>query len=127
MNNKYITLFKELAQTTATTAETVMEFNRSNNDEEGVKTATMMRDDFQDLASKIDENYQFTKNDIAKLTVASMIVTNQIKDKIDALKTALTGYQTDLIPKLQEILEQAEDDKAVMKLAEEKFIIDSNE
>ena len=127
MNNKYITLFKELAQTTATTAETVMEFNRSNNDEEGVKTATMMRDDFQDLASKIDENYQFTKNDIAKLTVASMIVTNQIKDKIDALKSALTGYQTDLIPKLQEILEQAEDDKAVMKLAEEKFIIDSNE
>lgn len=127
MNNKYITLFKELAQTTATTAETVMEFNRSNNDEEGVKTATMMRDDFQDLASKIDENYQFTKNDIAKLTVASMIVTNQIKDKIGALKTALTGYQTDLIPKLQEILEQAEDDEAVMKLAEEKFIIDSNE
>lgn len=127
MNNKYITLFKELAQTTATTAETVMEFNRSNNDEEGVKTATMMRDDFQDLASKIDENYQFTKNDIAKLTVASMIVTNQIKDKIDALKSALTGYQTDLIPKLQEILEQAEDDKAVMKLAEEKFIINSNE
>ena len=127
MNNKYITLFQELAQTTATTAETVMEFNRSNNDEEGVKTATMMRDDFQDLASKIDENYQFTKNDIAKLTVASMIVTNQIKDKIDALKTALAGYQTDLIPKLQEILEQAEDDEAVMKLAEEKFIIDSNE
>ena len=127
MNNKYITLFKELAQTTATTAETVMEFNRSNNDEEGVKTATMMRDDFQDLAGKIDENYQFTKNDIAKLTVASMIVTNQIKDKIDALKSALAGYQTDLIPKLQEILEQAEDDEAVMKLAEEKFIIDSNE
>lgn len=127
MNNKYITLFKELAQTTATTAETVMEFNRSNNDEEGLKTATMMRDDFQDLASKIDENYQFTKNDVAKLTVASMIVTNQIKDKIDALKSALTGYQTDLIPKLQEILEQAEDDEAVMKLAEEKFIIDTNE
>ncbi len=127
MNNKYITLFKELAQTTATTAETVMEFNRSNNDEEGLKTATMMRDDFQDLASKIDENYQFTKNDVAKLTVASMIVTNQIKDKIDALKTALTGYQTDLIPKLQEILEQAEDDEAVMKMAEEKFIIDGNE
>ena len=126
MNNKYITLFKELAQTTATTAETVMEFNRSNNDEEGLKTATMMRDDFQDLASKIDENYQFTKNDVAKLTVASMIVTNQIKDKIDALKSALTGYQTDLIPKLQEILEQAEDDEAVMKLAEEKFIIDTN-
>lgn len=127
MNNKYITLFKELAQTTATTAETVMEFNRNNNDEEGLKTATMMRDDFQDLASKIDENYQFTKNDIAKLTVASMIVTNQIKDKIDTLKSALAGYQTDLIPKLQEILEKAEDDEAVMKLAEEKFIIDSNE
>ena len=127
MNDKYITLFKELAQTNATTAETVMEFNRSNNDEEGLKTATMMRDDFQNLASKIDENYQFTKNDIAKLTVASMIVTNQIKDKIDTLKSALAGYQTDLIPKLQEILEKAEDDEAVMKLAEEKFIIESNE
>ena len=127
MNNKYITLFKELAQTTATTAETVMEFNRSNNDEVGLKAATMMRDDFQNLASKIDENYQFTQSDIAQLTVASMIVTNQIKDKIDTLKSALAGYQTDLIPKLQEILEQAENDEAVMKLAEEKFIIDGNE
>ena len=127
MHNKYITLFRELAQTTATTAETVMEFNRSNNDEEGLKTATQMRNDFQELAGKIDEKYQLTKNDVAKLTVAAMIVTNQIEDKINILKSALTGYQTDLIPKFQEILEKAENDEDVAKLTEEKFAIDINE
>ena len=127
MDNKYIVLFRELAKTTATTAETVMEFNRTKNDEEGLKTATMMRDDFQNLADKIDDSYVLTKEDAAKLTVASMIVVNQLKDKLDTLKSALTGYQTDLIPKLQDILEKAENDEDVAKMANEKFIIDNNE
>lgn len=127
MNKRYVTLFQELAKVTATTAETVMEYDRVNKDEEGLKAATQMRDDFQDLADKINDDYVLTKNDVAQLTVAAMIVTNQIQDKIKALQHALTGYQAELIPQLQEILEKAENDKAVAKMAEEKFSIENNE
>lgn len=127
MNKRYVTLFQELAKVTATTAETVMEYDRVNKDEEGLKAATQMRDDFQDLADKINDDYVLTKNDVAQLTVAAMIVTNQIQDKIKALQHALTGYQAELIPQLQEILEKAKNDEAVAKMAEEKFSIENNE
>ena len=39
----------------------------------------------------------------------------------------MTGYQTDLIPKLQEVLDEAETDDEVAQLSNEKFIIENNE
>lgn len=128
MDNKYITLFKDLAQATASTAETVMEYDRQKNDEKGLETATIMRDDYQNLADKIatTENYVLDKADAAKMLVAAMIQVNQVQDRINNLKKAMTGYQTDVIPKLQEVVD-AEDDEAASKLANEKFIIENNE
>ena len=124
MDNKYITLFKDLAQATASTAETVMEYDRQKNDEKGLETATIMRDDYQNLADKIatTEDYVLDKADAAKMLVAAMIQVNQVQDRINNLKKAMTGYQTDVIPKLQEVVD-AEDDEAASKLANEKFII----
>ena len=49
MDKKYVTLFKDLAQATAASAESVMDYDRSQNDEKGLKTATIMRDDYQKL------------------------------------------------------------------------------
>ncbi len=128
MDNKYITLFKDLAQATASTAETVMEYDRQKHDEKGLETATIMRDDYQNLADKIatTEDYVLDKADAAKMLVAAMIQVNQVQDRINNLKKAMTGYQTDVIPKLQEIVD-AEDDEAASKLANEKFIIKNNE
>ena len=127
MDNKYITLFKDLAQATASTAETVMEYDRQKNDEKGLETATIMRDDYQSLADKIatTEDYVLDKADAAKMLVAAMIQVNQVQDRINNLKKAMTGYQTDVIPKLQEIVD-AENDEAASKLANEKFIIENN-
>lgn len=124
MDNKYITLFKDLAQATASTAETVMEYDRQKNDEKGLETATIMRDDYQNLVDKIatTEDYVLDKADAAKMLVAAMIQVNQVQDRINNLKKAMTGYQTDVIPKLQEVVD-AEDDEAASKLANEKFII----
>ena len=126
MDNKYITLFKDLAQATASTAETVMEYDRQKNDEKGLETATIMRDDYQNLADKIatTEDYVLDKADAAKMLVAAMIQVNQVQDRINNLKKAMTGYQTDVIPKLQEIVD-AENDEAASKLANEKFIIEN--
>ena len=127
MDKRYITLFKDLAQATAASAETVMEYDRAKDDQKGLETATIMRDDFQDLASKIDDDYILNKDDAAKLLVGAMIMANQLQDKINALKKALTGYQTDVVPKLQHILDEAKDDGEVVQMANETFVIDSNE
>ena len=123
MDKKYITLFKDLAQATAVLAEQVMEYDRGKGEEDALKTATIMRDDYQDLADKIKaDEYNMTKSDAAKFLVAAMIQANQLQDKMNNLKKAMAGYQTDLIPKLQELVD-AEDDETVIRLANEKFII----
>ena len=126
MDKKYIELFKSLAQATAVSAEQVMEYDRQKNDEKGLETAQIMRDDFQALTERVgQENYTLSKADAAKLLVGALIQTNQLQDRIENLKRAMTGYQTDVIPKLQSVLE-AETDEEVAKLANEKFIIEES-
>ena len=99
MDKKYIELFKTLAQATAASAEEVMEYDHEKGDEQGEKTATIMRDDYQGLFERIDvPEYVLTKEDAAKLLVGSMIQINQLQDRINNLKRAMTGYQTDLVP-----------------------------
>lgn len=125
MDKRYVTLFKDLAQATAASAEAVMDYDREKGDEKGLATATIMRNDFQALADSIDnlmQDYQLNKADAARLLVGAMIQVNQLQDRINNLKKAMTGYQTDVIPKLQEIVD-AEDDEAASKIADEKFII----
>lgn len=129
MDNKYVTLFKELAQSAAASAEAVMDYDRELKDEEGLKTATQMRDDYQDLADKISaagNDYVLTRNDAAKLTVAAMVMVNQLQDRINFYKRSITGYQTDLIPKLQELLASELTDDDFGNLANEKFILENN-
>lgn len=123
MDKRYVTLFKELAQATAASAEQVMDYDREKGDEKGLETATIMRNDFQELADKINmEDYTPNKNDAARLLVGAMIQVNQLQDRINNLKKAMAGYQTDIIPKLQRIVD-AEDDEAAQKIANEEFII----
>jgi hypothetical protein len=124
MDKKYITLFKELAQATAASAETVMDYDRDKGDQKGLNTATIMRDDYQALAENLAGEYQINKADAAKLLVGAMIMTNQLQDRINNLKKAVTGYQTDVIPKLQKIVDEAKNDEEVTKMANELFIIE---
>lgn len=129
MHKKYIELFRNLAQATATSAESVMDYNRKHKDDKGLQTAETMRNDFQELAMKIKnagENYVPTQPEAARLLVAAMIQVNQMQDKISNLKKAMAGYQTDVIPKLQEIVDNAKTDEQAEKLANEKFIIEDN-
>ena len=129
MDKKYVELFKNLAQATAVSAEQVMDYDKNKNDEKGFETAKIMRDDYQALADSIDNlgtDYEINKGDVARLLVAAMIQINQIQDRINNLKTSITGYQTDLVPKLQAILDNASSDEEAAKLANEKFIIEEN-
>jgi len=54
-----------------------------------------------------------------------MVLVNQIQDKINAYKKAMTGYQTDIIPKLQDIIDNATDDN-IVELINEKFKLQEN-
>ena len=128
MDKKYVTLFKELAQATAASAETVMDYDKEKGDEKGFETARIMRDDFQDLVSRIDvTEYVMSKADAAKLLVGTMIMANQLNDRMEAYKKAMAGYQTDVIPKLQDIVDNAADDADAAEMANKKFIIENNE
>lgn len=126
MDKTYVTLFKELAQTTAAVAETVMDYDREQGDDNGLKTATIMRDDFQDLVARIDvTEYVISKADAAKLMVGAMVQVNQLRTRIEELKKVLVGYNSDVIPKLQLVVDATDDDEA-MRIANEKFIITDN-
>lgn len=126
MNSKYIGLFKELARATAVSAEQVMDYDKAQEDEKGFETAKIMRDDFESLYDRLNEDYVMTKSDASKLLVGTMIQINQLQDKAATLHKAITGYQTDLVPKLQTIMDEAQSDEDAAKMAEEKFIIENN-
>ena len=112
----------------AASAETVMEYDREKGDQKGLETATIMRDDYQDLVTRLDEpNYIFSKSDAAKLLVGAMVEVNQLQDRMEALRKAMTGYQTELVPKLQNILDNAKNDDEAIELAEKNFVIKNEE
>ena len=126
MHSKYIELFKEIARTTSTSAEQVMDYDKQKNDDKGYAAAQTLRDDFNVLYDKLRDNDfdgKLEKADFARLLVGVLIIVNQLNDRLNALKKAMSGYQTDIIPKLQEIIDKAESDEDAMKLAEEKFSI----
>lgn len=126
MDKKYIELFKELTRASAVLAEQVMEMDDAQHDDKGFEAAKTMRDDYEALHDRLDENYELTKNDATKLLVCIMLQVQQLQNRIKMLRKAATGYQTDLIPKLQDIVDNAEDDESAAKMAKEKFIIDDN-
>lgn len=126
MDKSYITLFNELARATAVTSEQVMDYDHGKGDEKGFQTAMTMRDDYEALKDRINETYEMNKTDAAKLLVAAYIQISQLQDRIEALKKALTGYQTDVLPKLQLIVDEAKTDEEATKMANEKFIVEDN-
>lgn len=126
MDKSYITLFNELARATAVTSEQVMDYDHEKGDEKGFQTAMTMRDDYEALKDRINETYEMNKADAAKLLVAAYIQISQLQDRMEALKKALTGYQTDVLPKLQSIVDEAKTDEDAIKMANEKFIVEDN-
>ena len=127
MDKHYIDLFKELTRATAVSAEQVVDYDHEKEDEKGFETAKIMRDDYEALYDRLNDEYSLTKSDAAKLLVGIMIQLNHIQDRIAALRKAVTGYQTDVIPKLQDIVDNAESDEEAAKIANEKFVIENNE
>lgn len=130
MDKKYLDLFKELARATTVSAEQVMDYDHDKGDEKGFEAAQTLRNDFMTLYDTLNDGEfdgNISKADFARLLIGALIIANQINDRINGLKKALAGYQTDIIPKLKEIVDNANDDEEAMKIANEKFMIKSEE
>ena len=126
MHSKYIELFKEIANATAISAEQVMDYDKQKDDAKGYEAAETLHKDFIELYDKIrDKNFdgQLARGDFARLLVGTLIIMNQLNDRITALKKAMVGYQTDVMPKLQDIVDNTKTDEEAMAMAEEKFSI----
>ena len=126
MHSKYIELFKEIANATAISAEQVMDYDKQKDDAKGYDAAETLHKDFIELYDKIrDKNFdgQLAREDFARLLVGTLIIMNQLNDRITALKKAMVGYQTDVMPKLQDIVDNTKTNEEAMAMAEEKFSI----
>lgn len=126
MTKGYINTFLELARNNASTAEFVMEYYREKDNPTELENMTQIRNDYQELADKINaagEGYVLTKQDAAKLLIGAIIFSGQLRDKIANYQKALAGFQTNIIPTLQEIVDIV-DDATADRVASQKFIIE---
>ena len=130
MDNKYVTLFREIARNTEIMAERVMAYDKEKKDEKGEKTAQTMRDDFAKLHDKFaakDFNPDtITRSEWAKILVGAMIISNNLEEEVKKIKNAQRGYKIDLIPKLNRIMEETKTDEEALTLANELFEISEN-
>ena len=125
MDKKYIELFSELTQKMAVCAEQVEAYENQNGNKKNTDISKEMKEKYLRLYAKINETYEMTKEDAVSLYVAASIMAQRIEQQIKDLKTALVGYQTDLIPKLERVID-AKTEEASRLIAKEKFILDSN-
>lgn len=127
MDNKYLTLFREIARNTEIMAERVMAYDKEKKDDKGEKTAQAMRDDFAKLHDKFaakDFNPDtITRSEWAKILVGAMVISNNLEEEIKKIKNAQRGYKIDLIPKLNRIMEETETDEEALTLANGLFEI----
>lgn len=122
MNERYIKLFTEIARATSVLSEQVMEYDRTKPDEKGEQTAQIMRDDFTRLYDKISKGESLSRADFAKLLVGSYISLRNLEDRVEAMKSAIDGYN-DVMPKLDKVINDSTNDEEALKLAEELFQI----
>lgn len=125
MQKQYLQLFTELAHTTEIIAEQCMDLDLKDNDSNGMKAAETMRDDYARLYDRMREDdfilEQLTKSDYAKILLGAIIFANQLEKKLEIEEKVLKGYQLDIIPKLNKIINDSESEDDIKNMAHELF------
>ena len=130
MHKKYQEVFQALADAAIFSAEIALKHEKTKENKQRIDTANEMHEKYLALNNKIQaagEEYIPTKDDIALLLIASIIVSKQLENQVENTRKAIAGYQTDIIPKLQQILNECENDSEVASKSEQMFIINDNE
>lgn len=122
MNDKYKYLLSLIAQNMENVAERAMEDDKAKNDMQGYKTAKEMRSKYarlHDLLASKTVNYILVKDDIIDLYIGANIILQQIKARIKKEQAAVLGYETDLIPKLKQAMENEDEIEKIFTIQEE--------
>lgn len=120
MNENYQKLFQELTSTVSILAEQVMDYDEKNN-LNGLEHAEMLHTDFNVLHDKLMTTQELTKEEYTKLLTGVFIVINNIQNQIASRQRAVHNYKTDVMAKLQRIVNEATDDDSANILAQELF------
>ena len=125
MDKNYLNLFKELAYSIESLAESLLELDNSNNDVKGIEGAQIMKKDFSELYDRLRakdfNDTSITRNDFAKLLVSSLIMSQQIEKRIEEQQRVLKNYKNIIIPRLQRILNESKDNEEAQKIAQKIF------
>lgn len=105
MDKKYQQLLSAIARSVEILAEKAMELHHKEGDHKGFETASEMRNKYSRLHDLLEkEQVKLSREDFITLYIGAGLVIKQIEGKIHRDRLALKGYQTDLIPKLEEIV-----------------------
>lgn len=125
MHQKYIKLFTELSHTVAALSQQVMDYNKRKNETKGEETARIMYDQYTELYQKFTtpgfSTASLNKTDFLRLLVGAAIIKKNIEDRIAEEKNAVKGYETDVIPKLQQLADAP--DEEIHALADKLLVI----
>lgn len=124
MDKHYCKLFTEIAQATEVLAEKAMELHHKKGDEKGENTAKTMREDYTRLHDKmVAEDFDYgtlTKGEYAKLAIGAALIARNIEARLKTTQLAYDGYQKDILPKLQQVIDAKTEEEA-LKIANENF------
>lgn len=125
MDAKYVKLFTEIARTISILSENVMDYNKEHNDEHGYEASETMHNEYTNLWHKLEDNpnITLTRAEYAKIYIGSLIIIEQIESRIEKDKIALAGYKSDMVPKLEQIMNQTKNDSEAEKLGKKIFQI----
>lgn len=131
MDKRYIELFKEVAHAAEVLAEKVKDAEYDAKTPEADHAADVLYNDFSQLYDKLRapdlDDTTITRNEFAHLLVGIVIVTGNLENQIKNLQTAVKGYRETISPLLERVFNESEDDASAQKLAQELFIIQTNE
>lgn len=130
MDKNYIRLFQEIAHALEVLCEQVMDVEKTNNNEKGLETSTIMREKYGALYDKIREAEfnpeTLTRSDYSHLLVGAIVLVQQFERKITEEQKVIQGYKQDTIPKLTRIINETKTDDEAHTLANEIFQVTEN-
>ena len=122
MNKNYLKLFIELSRSIEAITEKAIEEEKKANNNEQLKAAITMRKIYVDLSNKLRSKEPILdRSDYGALFIGAGIVLKNLEEKKDILDKAIRGYKIMLLPKLNRILNETDNDLDTVKLAEELF------
>ena len=115
MNEQYLKLFKEIANTIEMLAEDSLKSNSEN------PAANEMKERYSTLYNLLQDGGSLSRNDFISILIGVTVIVNRIKAHIESEKKAIENYEALIIPKLNRIIVETTNDEETIKKAKILF------